>query len=64
MLERGENLIDSWQYAGCCTVFGEDSTISTDTSLDVGSFRDPWSERDIPKASMEDEEPRVPIEAK
>jgi hypothetical protein len=26
----------------------------------VDSFRDPWSEREFPEASMEDEELRVP----
>ena len=26
----------------------------------MGSFRDPWSEREFPEASMEDEELRVP----
>ena len=28
----------------------------------MDSFRDPWSERECPEASMEDEEPRVPGE--
>jgi hypothetical protein len=60
--EWGEKLIPFWQYVECCTVFGEDGTVCTLPCLVVDSIRDPWSERECPEASMEDEEPRFPGE--